>query len=770
MLPVLADVMMDLQDVIAELQPQIKEAFDAAAPVVERLAEDLIPMMANGLLAFVDVLTRTMDLLDDLLNPTTELGESFAAIGANFESLLYTIFGRAIGIEDVFNTIAMAVGFASDMIADIIRFIDITIIGFKAMGEMVYSFVTGDWAKFFGTDWGGMITGQIAVRDAFVAQELAAKKVNEELRIQEDALKKGNKAWANSWIARGEWAKAQGLVPKTVTGSSVPDTTEDAKKAAKNYVQEFFDGIADGIAKEKARIRLENLGLSEGLVEDILGGQGWEKVFNRVIASGSAGLKKLQADFNRTKAGITELEKKRKEALDDATESIRVAKEAADKLTEAYENAKEAADDFKQSIAEIARLDILPTVDVELGRFEDQVVTTFNNIREELTNGLGAGTILQKDFDTLSDWVKAEEAALRTVSRQRDELANRYVLAESLIKEYRDAFTAGVNLVSMMNNVENTAEKRIVTETSRSVAKLGKGLREFGVTVSRTYEETVDNVVGKTDTVLSGFRDMAAKAKVFADNLKRLRQLGLDPQLFAQLVQAGVEAGGETAQGLVDGGAETITEINSLFKEIDELGKGLGEEVAASLYGSGINMADGLLEGIQSKQSELEALARSMAAAFNTQFAANISVAVAKPVATAQAAAEAAQAAVPDIKQINLDNLSTINGLIERANKWLGMTTSAFEQIRTEDVLEVYKGLRNDILQGRDINLAGISRGMSPEEAANAARQAGGTTINYSFEIKTDATQSNAMIGKTIQNVITAYASTGGGAGAQMAL
>jgi hypothetical protein len=759
MLPVIADVMMDLQDVIAELQPQIKEAFDAAAPVVERLAEDLIPMMANGLLAFVDVLTRSMDLLDDLLNPTTELGESFAAIGANFESLLYTIFGRSIGVEDVFNAIAMAVGFASDMIADIIRFIDITIIGFKAMGEMVYSFVTGDWATFFGTDWGGMITGQIAVRDAFVAQELAAKKVNEELRMQENALKKGNRAWANSWMARGDWAKAQGLVPEVVIDEG-GDDDGSGDKAIKNYVKEFFDKIADEVAQNKARIKLEGLGLSEGLIEDILGGQGWQKVFNRVISSGSAGLKKLQADFNRTKAGIAELEKKRKEAADEAAAAMAVAQEIVDGLVKKFNEATEAAEEFKKSIGAIAKLDILPTFEAELGQFEDQIVSTFANIYDELDRGLTAGTILAKDFAVLDKWVKTEEAALRKIGAQRDELANRYVLAESLIAEYRSAFTAGLSLVGMMDRVEGSAEKRIVTETTKSVTKLGKTLREFGVTVTREYEETVNSVVSKSDAVLTGFRDMATKARAFADNLRSLRKLGLDPKLFAQLVEAGVEAGGETAQALVDGGAGTITEINGLFKEIDSLGKELGEEVATTLYGTGIDLANGLLAGIQSKQTELETLARTMASAFNEAFAASIKIAVQAPV-------QAAETASVNAKN-NIENIAKINNLIGKAETWLAnKNISVFEQIRTEDILDIYRGLQKDIMEGRQIDLGGIRSGMSVDELQVAARAAGGTQVvnNYDVTVNANTISGGVQAGQAFVEELKSFERNNGSVG-----
>jgi hypothetical protein len=61
-----------------------------------------------------------------------------------------------------------------------------------------------------------------------------------------------------------------------------------------DYVGDFFRGIEDAVEKESARIRLVAMGVSEGLVDAILGAQGWESVFKRVIRDGEAGLQRLQ--------------------------------------------------------------------------------------------------------------------------------------------------------------------------------------------------------------------------------------------------------------------------------------------------------------------------------------------------------------------------------------------------------------------------------------------------------------------------------------------
>lgn len=759
MLPVLGEIFQDLQVSIEQLRPALTEAFEAAAPALQNMADVLLPVMSDAFVALIEGLTEILGIVERMFDPTTEIGEAFTAIAVNLQSLFNTVLGDGAESIDVWDLLEQAITFVANAIADVIRFIDITVIGLKTLGEMAVAFFTGDWGKLVNTDWSGQIQAQIKIRDAFVENQIAVRQFNKELADQERILDRANKAWSNSWIARGEWAKAQGLVPEdNDPGPKLPDKP---KEKAKNYIKEFFDGMGEEVRKQQARLKLEGLGASEGLINQILGSQGWENVFKRVLASGTEGIKRLQTQFNRTAAGIKELAAIRKAAEEDALAYIKEAQDAADKLAEAYEDAKAAAEDFKRSMAEISGIDVLPTTTVELGDFETSVVNTFEAIRAELAQGLYDKRIFQADYDTLMAYVETEEKALRAIQAQRDDLARRMDLSRALIAEYRQALTASLQLTSLIGNIKTETENKVITETTKGIMRLGKGLREFEVTVTRQFEQTVEETKNKTETVLTGFRDMATKARLFGENLRKLRALGLDDQLFAQLIQAGVEAGGETAQALVDGGSATINEINSLFREIDALGAGLGEEVAASLYGTGIDMSNGLIAGIQSKQTELEGLARSMATAFNTAFTAQLNIAVQAPVNAAQAAAQAAQDAVPEITDINLDALAKINGFIAGAERYLGNITDSTRRAGAQTKLDIYNMLRTDILAGKDVNIDGIRSGMTSEELMAATGKAP-VTNNITINVKTDATQSNAIVGKQIGNIITSYVQTGG--------
>jgi hypothetical protein len=184
------------------------------------------------------------------------------------------------------------------------------------------------------------------------------------------------------------------------------------------------------------------------------------------------------------------------------------------------------------------------------------------------------------------------------------------------------------------------------------------------------------------------------------------------------------------------------------------------------MYEAGKDMTYGLLEGIKSEQERLLQLARSMAEAFSREFQSRLTIAVDAPVRAAEAARDAAQAAVPDIKQIDVEALGKITKLIENARIWLSKNLSVFERIRSEDILEIYEGLRQDILNFVPLDLSGIRAGMSVEDLAMAARTAGGQSINnFYLDITADSRASGAKAGEEIVNKLESFTRANGGGG-----
>lgn len=526
-------------------------------------------------------------------------------------------------------------------------------------------------------------------------------------------------------------------------GVSAKSGTAGAKKASKDLVTEFFGNMTEEIRKQAAREQLKIKGASEGLIDAILGSEAWEKLVAR-IDKGTLSLEKLQKQFNKTAAGVKELEDARQKAIADQERYDAQVERITDALNAQLAQIEEQAKAVKLAFSDLLEgFRILPTVEREVGRFEAQVTQMLASVEQSLRDAFRNKDILEAGYNELRKYAQLELEELRKIGEQRDELAKRYDLAKGLIDNYKRAFTAAMSLTSLFGALKDETEKRTVTVVTSGVVRLGASLREFGVTITKSFEEPVAKIQDKTKALLDEFRNMADKARNFASNLRKLQDMGLNGELFNDLVEAGVVAGGETAQALVDGGKETVDEINDLFKEINTLGAGLGEEVASTMYSTGINMVDGLLEGIRSKQMELENQARTMAEAFNKAFQGKLDLAVD---VAAKAASDVAQAAAqaeidelgprPVVPEVPNAALQQLDAMIANANKFIDTAKSATNAMGAIAKREIFEDLRAAIEGGAAIDLSGIRAGMSSAEIVKAVGQQAPNVVNNAFYIQ----------------------------------
>jgi hypothetical protein len=548
---------------------------------------------------------------------------------------------------------------------------------------------------------------------------------------------------------------------KPVSG---PSGQTAAKKEAKNYVAEFLKGISEEVMKQTARTQLQNMTGSQGLIESILGAENWLKIWIKIKA-GLLPLKDLEEQFYKTAEGAQELADSA-QALKDYNEEV-AALRAELVLTLAGITA--AADALKLTFSDMfSTFNVLPTISAEMGRFESAIVSQLGSIEAALQSAFRNGDLFEDGYNALRKFARQELAILQARQRQRDDMANRLSLSEEIIKEYKDAFTGAMQLTSLFNSLKDETEKRTVTEVTKGVVTLGQSLRDFNIIVTREYEETITNVMDKTAGLLDGFKEMAVKARAFAENLRVLRDMGLDGQLFDQLVSAGVEAGGETAQALVDGGQETVSEISSIFAEVNALGASLGEEVATTLYGTGIDLADGLIEGILSKQDEMEKAAYAMAEAFNAAFQATLSTEINRVTAdriTKETAKIDEQIAAIPVPKIPIDQaaLDKINGLIAGASRYVGNVTGALFEGGTKK-LGAFEALKRDVLSGQITDLGKLSSGLTSEDAKQIGLGTGGDNVTkyYQIDINAGVVADQQSLGATVVEAIAGFERTSG--------
>ena len=401
------------------------------------------------------------------------------------------------------------------------------------------------------------------------------------------------------------------------------DDTSDTK--IEDFVGDFFASIEESIKKEAARLDLQNLGLSEALIEQILGASGWDEVFEAIIDGGESMARQLQEDFNKTAAGITEMQEAAEEL---AAEQERIAEEIADlnqqivdtqaQQTEAVAKARQEFDDFTESLD--FTVDALQTYEREVGNFERQTRSDLQRIEGQIRSAFDNGYLLEEARDNLLEYARAELNTLARLQRQRDRLLGQRNAAADTIFGVAEAVTSAGNITQLLRDVQDEVEEVEVTELFEGIVQSADKLNGFKVTLERNFTEVVTNTVSKSQQLVNGFQAVVDRTRAFIDNLQLLREMGLDPFLFNQLVEAGAEAGGATAQALVEGGADTVNEVNQLQRRLEEMGVELGEQTYEVTKNSGEQFVSGIVDGLDAQLQTLEEQAIIVAQMFTDTF------------------------------------------------------------------------------------------------------------------------------------------------------
>lgn len=195
----------------------------------------------------------------------------------------------------------------------------------------------------------------------------------------------------------------------------------------------------------------------------------------------------------------------------------------------------------------------------------------------------------------LEDYVKREGKQLEKLAKQRDDVAKKLKDAQSKLKalqkqwrDERDSIASGI-----MQN-----------------ASVVLGPKDDGGAISAS-------------DVLANMQNQARAAIQFSEELAALKKKGVSADLIEQIAAAGVDGGGATAQALLSANKSQIDQLNQAQKQMKKSAKKTGGIVADSMYKSGIHAAEGLINGLKSKEKaiekQMEKIAKAMAKAIKKE-------------------------------------------------------------------------------------------------------------------------------------------------------
>lgn len=251
-------------------------------------------------------------------------------------------------------------------------------------------------------------------------------------------------------------------------------------------------------------------------------------------------------------------------------------------------NAKAAADAIKKAL--VAAYGEIKLISKNTGKLTaDSIKQDFDTLLGDLKDGKASKKII--------DMATATEKSLQTLAAKRDDV------------------------MAQLNGSDKYGQGAL-----KNLDDLKKSFEALQVSVTNSFTSIVD--VSKYGS--AGIHQLTADLQQtlsvgaqFSANMKKLQAEGLNQDAITQLLTAGPAGGAAAAQQYVNAGQAAITGpggINDLMGQIKAQGLDLGTSLASSFYQHGIDMAQGIVSGLQTQESALEkqmnTLGDKLAAAF----------------------------------------------------------------------------------------------------------------------------------------------------------
>jgi hypothetical protein len=399
-----------------------------------------------------------------------------------------------------------------------------------------------------------------------------ANAVKAESRARQDSI-----GWLDRW---NDSAKKQYDENESAGGGvdKLKQKIEDLKKETLDYVKSALERAQSAL--QDARNAMEEYAQS---VSDTIYGmmsfgeamstvKSYAEEQNKVIEEQRKALDDYSKGISKAIFGVMSLSK----AYDDQLKN-------ADEMTKAREDMAKAEDKFNnaQSIKEM--IDAQISYEEALGRANkanSEQLTFIQRLQQQAAQAV-----------KFADRIKTL-ASLGISQAALDQVVAAGAVAGSAIAE--EIISGGQGAIDETNNL------------FKQIADAGETTGQE--TAKRFY--TVGEAMGMD--FMAALQAQAEKAKLFADRVRQLAEMGLSKEAIAQVLAAGADAGIEIADYLIAGGETTILESTALLDSVKAVADDLGLLLANKFYQTGVDLASQIVAGLQSKMAEIQKLLKSV--------------------------------------------------------------------------------------------------------------------------------------------------------------
>lgn len=367
-------------------------------------------------------------------------------------------------------------------------------------------------------------------------------------------------------------------------GSGVKAVTNNLREAIQKYNDFINTEFAPGFQKDSETARdtvIKSLSMLKSVFDEQAKG-----------LKGDA-LKNLENAYWKTDALVRQFIPQAEElgaAFEAINKEIDLANEAFKKVTQDREDAvAEFAKLMRQPFGEPSQITkALSSAEATV----DSIINMYDNLVEQINKRYSG--IDPTGRDNLIEYLTNQTQMLVDLAKKR-------LVAADKLQEAQEALNSVV-----------AEQKQFASDVKSSLSGFATALADISTADSAAVIQVIKTSTGLVITqmqqsssgvnkITDQLRQRLADIQNFARNIKTLLAQGLNKDYIRQLLEAGPEAAGQTAQLLTTVGSEQINEINSLYSQIGTVSEMFSRDMADLFYGGAIKSATAIRDGYQSE-------------------------------------------------------------------------------------------------------------------------------------------------------------------------
>ncbi len=255
-------------------------------------------------------------------------------------------------------------------------------------------------------------------------------------------------------------------------------------------------------------------------------------------------------------------------------------------ITDVSGSTKKTAADLAKARADMIRsfkADILRDLGIEMTKDVQSAKDYSTKIMEWISKSFLDGTLSKKTAQAAHAMTRAYTAQLLPLVAANEDVLKKLEAAQETLT--------------------NKAQERL-----DFIAKLTD---QFGSKLALDEESTATSAI-------QNLKDRIARTKQLTVAMQTLSKMGLSGDLYQQIIDTGNL---EFAQSVIAGGDAAVSELNALAVQANETAKQLATQAGDILFNKGIEVAQGVVDGLKAKNLQLENQMKSLARAFASELA-----------------------------------------------------------------------------------------------------------------------------------------------------